>query len=654
MLKFLAWTAALGVLGALGGAVYCSVTPKIYEAKATAAAVSTVGGHPEAEAAALLNQPQLQSKAASQTGVKPIKARATANEASQLVVLTVQAGRASDAQAFAQALLKNYAAQTVESNQKLASAKRTQLQQKAKAAQISLNSSEAQIAKLKEASGIIDMDATVQQAVKYQSLLAQQRDSANQDLASLNQQISSEMAQLQKMPGTSVGKVTRTANPVLKAYEDQLVQLQQKKISLLATWLETSEPVQGIDAQINAVKKEIAAAQLPSLTVETQESAPNPVTETLKQEIAQQRAQIASDQASLRAIEQTLASQKQQNKQLPAAQVQMIQLVRQRNSAQKDFDTYSDALSTMALTGIQGEMPTLAAVLPPAAGSEPVWPDRSILMSIGAAIGLVLGAAIGFGTMERERVFAPVSLGPQAFPMPEQAAALPPQTIAPPLPGRKGTTLSALASEGGTPAESYRYMVYSLSARHPELCRSVLFSGVTSDELCSEAAAQFAVAMAETGIRTLLADINFRKPDLTSAFGGKGKSGISDMLSRTMLPTPARDLLLETAHEGLMFLPCGSEEADGLGGCHNLQIAGLMEDFDSKADIRVYNAAACTVTADAPRLVRYVDEVCLVASASDEARGLVSRARSIMQNEGAKSIEVILVDSKRSRESFVG
>lgn len=653
MLKLIAWTISLGAIGALGGFVYSQSVPKVYESRATSAALSPTEPQPDAAAVTLLRQPQLQAQASSETGVSPLEVKAANDPASKLVILTVRASNPEAAHRYAARLLNDFSARAAENNQKLTASKRTALETRFKAAQAALNKAESQITAAKQASGILDIDSTVQQAATYQSLLSQQHNAASQDLASLNSQISSEMAELAKIPGTTIGKVTRTANPVLKAYNDQLLELQKKKIGLLATWLPTAAPVQAVDAQINAVKQEIAAAQVPNLTVETQETAPNPVVETLKQEIAQQKAQLASDAASIKAIELTIAKTAADNKALPAAQGQMIQLVRARDEAQKETAAAQDALDSLGLTGAAGQMPTLTTVLPPVAIPRPVWPDQSLLISVGAAIGLVLGACIGWAGMERGVAFQPVTLGPQAFPMPTQAAALAPQTFAPPLPGRRGSTLSALVS-GGTPAESYRYMVYALSAKHPDLSRSILFTGVSSDELCSEAAAQFAIAMAETGIRTLLADINLRRSDLTAAFGGQGKSGISDMLSRTMLPTPARDLLLETPHEGLVFLPCGSEDASGLGGCHNLQIAGLMEDFDNKADIRIYNTAPCTAAADAPRLVRYVDDVWLVASAADEAKGLVGRAKEIMTNAGAKNIEVILVDAKRSRESFVG
>lgn len=655
MLKFIAWTAAFGAAGMLGGVIYAHFTPNIYESKSISSALSLSDPHPSSSAADILKQPQVQSAAAKLANGVPDGVDVAANPSNNFVQVSVRSRNPQLAAAYGKDLLASYQTVSSASNQSLLQARKTKLSSQVSQAHQKLQQVNDKIASVKQSTGILDVDSKVQQVVNYESLLTQQRDQATQDIASLQHEIQQELSQIQGLSKSQSAKVTEQANPLLKAYQSTLLELQQKKIGLLQTWLETSGPVQGVDAQINAVKKQMADAQLPQLTVESKESGPNPIRQTLAQEIANNQAQLASDQAAIIAIGHTLSTQKDESKNLPAAQAQMIGLLTLQRQAQTSFDALTNSLNSLSLTGVQGEAPTLAPVLAPSTPTEPVWPDRKLLASIGLAIGLMIGAIVGYVGLERQgpvEVFQP---GPQAFPMGYQPLAIAgASTTAPPLPGRRSEGLVALSLPGGSPSESYRYMVYSLAAKHEDMCRSMLFTGVSSDDACAEAAAQFAIAMSQTGIRTLLADINLRNSELTDAFGFKGKSGISDMLGRTMLPVPANDLLLETSHEGLFFLPSGTEESDGLGGYHNLQIAGLIEDFQSKADIRIFNAAPCTVVADAPRLVRYVDDVCVVATANDEAKGLVEKARGILANAGAKSVDVIIVDAKRSKTSFFG
>ena len=160
--------------------------------------------------------------------------------------------------------------------------------------------------------------------------------------------------------------------------------------------------------------------------------------------------------------------------------------------------------------------------------------------------------------------------------------------------------------------------------------------------------------MSQSGVRTLLADCNLRHHGLTEAFGFKGKSGISDMLGRTMLPTAGNDLLLPTAHPDLFFMPSGSEEGEGLGSFANLQINGLVQDLKERADVKVLNLPACAVVADAPRLVRFADHVCLVASKADRSRGLVAKAQEILKRAGAVEVDVLVIDRDESTHSFLG
>ncbi len=638
-----------------GGLIYDHFTPNVYESKSISSAISVNDPHPSSSAADILRQPQVQSEAAKAANGIPTAVSVSDNPSNNFVIVSVESKSPILAANYGKALLSAYQDISLKSNKQLLLTKKSSLQSQINQAHQKLVSINNQIATVKASTGILDVDSKVQQVVNYESLLGQQRDQANQDMIALTHQIQQEVGQIQGLTQSQAAKITEQANPILKAYQDTLLQLQQKKIALLQTWRRSSGPVQGVDAQINAVKREMAAAQLPQLTVQTKTTSPNPIRQTLEQEIANNQAQLASDRASVTAIGQTLASQQQQAKNLPAAQAQMINLMTEQRQAQNNYDTLSTSFNGINLTGVQGEAPTLATVLAPSASNKPVWPNQKEVLSIGLAIGLMLGAIVGYATMEREGAIQGFQPSPQAFPMPYQPLAIAgASTTAPPLPGRRSEGLVALSLPSGSPSESYRYMVYSLAAKHEDLCRSVLFTGVSSDQICSEAAAQFAIAMSQTGIRTLLADINLRNSELTDSFGFKGKSGISDMLGRTMLPVPANDLLLETSHDGLYFLPSGTEESEGLGGYHNLQIAGLIEDFQNKADVRIFNAAPCTLVADAPRLVRYMDDVCVVATTSDETRGLVEKARGILANAGAKSVDVIIVDAKRSKSSFFG
>ena len=317
------------------------------------------------------------------------------------------------------------------------------------------------------------------------------------------------------------------------------------------------------------------------------------------------------------------------------------------SSKYKDLRARSDALET---NGSATQLPLLNTFMSAEPPRVPVWPDNNLMISVGAAIGLVLGVMIGISLMTRHEVY---EAGPQ-LPSGPALPELPSGISAPPLPARRGETLATLALPSAIPAEAYRFMVFSMLSGQEETTRTVLFTGVSSDSLCSEAAAQFAIAMSQSGVRTLLADCNLRNHGLTEAFGFKGKSGISDMLSRTMLPTAGNDLVLATQHPDLFFMPSGSEEGEGLGGFANLQITGLVQELKERAEVKVLNTPACAVVADAPRLVRFADNVCLVASKADRSRGLVAKAHEILKRAGATEVDVLVIDRDESRDSFLG
>ena len=201
------------------------------------------------------------------------------------------------------------------------------------------------------------------------------------------------------------------------------------------------------------------------------------------------------------------------------------------------------------------------------------------------------------------------------------------------------------------PIESFRYMAFSMMAKEnrPGV---ILFTAVGEDVDSTGAAAEFAVAMSKTGSKTALVDCDLRLPRLSELFGVEGRSGVAEILGRTILPGESTDLFVSTEHDNLLILPAGAASASGLSDFNTSHMSGLIEDLRGKADTVVINCPPVDVFADASRLAQYVDEVCMVISAKTTSYRAIPVAQEILHKSGAKEMSIVLTNGSPTEEPF--
>ena len=664
MLRVILWAALLAGVGAGVGLAIAKFTTPIYEARYTLLA-SGGAADPAAARGEVLTMlrssslfqhavdrasqahPELNSKREAELIPRHDAMSGDGGSALEVRVQSPDPKIAADVANF---IVIEYNDDAKKSNLANTAEKRVQFVRETTTAKARVDSIQKDMEALKLRTGVNDVNAAIQTAASYEATLTQQSDSDRNQLESIKKKLSAEQDKLAATSPTTPGAVVEGPDPKLEADNKKLQELQAQRVDLLGTYLPTSQTVAAVDVKIKAQQDAIASENLKALKVQRRETQPNPAHLDLERAIAQDQAQISSLGASLEEVGKAQTRQKQAVRRLPSNEAKMLDLQRELDLASGRYKTLRASSDALDVNGLATQLPILDTFLSAEPPRVPVWPDSNLMISVGAAIGLMLGVMIGASMLTRHEEYEAGPQLPAGAALPE----LPSGISAPPLPARRGDPLAALALPSATPAEAYRFMVFSMLSGGEESTRTVLFTGVSSDSLCSEAAAQFAIAMSQSGVRTLLADCNLRNHGLTEAFGFKGKSGISDMLSRTMLPTAGNDLVLATEHPDLFFMPSGSEEGEGLSGFANLQITGLVQELKERAEVKVLNTPACAVVADAPRLVRFADNVCLVASKADRSRGLVAKAHEILKRAGATEVDVLVIDRDESKDSFLG
>jgi capsular exopolysaccharide synthesis family protein len=176
-------------------------------------------------------------------------------------------------------------------------------------------------------------------------------------------------------------------------------------------------------------------------------------------------------------------------------------------------------------------------------------------------------------------------------------------------------------------AESFRSLRTSLSLLFPdETPKTVLFTSAIPGEGKSYCSANYAAALAQQGLRTLLIDGDLRRPGLRARFALNPQTRGPGLVDCLRQPSRLTDAIRATRVKDLFVV------GDLQGSARNSELlAGT--DFKALLDLAltvfdrvVVDTAPLTAVGDTSTLAPHVDAVCLVIHAGRTPRRLVRRA----------------------------
>ncbi len=198
-------------------------------------------------------------------------------------------------------------------------------------------------------------------------------------------------------------------------------------------------------------------------------------------------------------------------------------------------------------------------------------------------------------------------------------------------------------------AEAYRTLRTNLSFYSvAQPLRALLVTSPAGGEGKSTTAANLAVAMAQSGRRTILVDCDLRRPAQHELFGLSMSPGLTSLALDEVTDLP----LQKTAVDGLWLLSSGPippNPADLLGANRmDAVIAQLLE----RADFVLFDAPPVMAAADAAILGAKVDGVLLVIQAGKTRRDHSERARERLEKAQVRIVGVTLTNAPK--DSLIG
>ncbi len=272
------------------------------------------------------------------------------------------------------------------------------------------------------------------------------------------------------------------------------------------------------------------------------------------------------------------------------------------------------------------------AILP----AEPIERNQKRTLALALVLGLSAGVGLSFGLSfldtslrnieETEKLTRLSVLGA----IPRQPALY-----------AADNTLSLKENPASPAAEAFRSLRAALHvAGRAKGNRVILMTSSAPGEGKTFCAVNYAEAVAQQGLRTLLIDADLRQPMVEKVLlPGKRSLGLSDYLNGTSGEAPT----IHPAEVGNLFvMPAGSPSSNPAELLSSVAFGALIRFLREDFDRIIIDTAPVMAVSDTLLLTEHADMVCLVIRAGKTPRNWVTRTLAMLEQAGSQPIGLLL------------
>lgn len=293
---------------------------------------------------------------------------------------------------------------------------------------------------------------------------------------------------------------------------------------------------------------------------------------------------------------------------------------------------------------------------------RPVRPDSVIVIRNGTIAGLVIGIILVFILQRFDSTFASAEEVEQLTELPVIAAIplvgqvntakLPrlslfkrtssPSSSPTPLPGSSSVSddIILIKDPGGVVAENVRNLWASLELVGKEADRrTILFSSALPGEGKTFTSCNYAVSVAQHGLKTLLIDADLRRPSVHTRFLLKNnRPGLTEHVAKGL---PLDEVVHKNVIENLDIMLTGGKcpnPSEFFGG---KGFAEILQKALATYDRVVVDSPPIIVVSDTRLIAPYIQTVCLVIKAESTSRYAVKRALNFLDMVNVRPVGII-------------
>lgn len=302
--------------------------------------------------------------------------------------------------------------------------------------------------------------------------------------------------------------------------------------------------------------------------------------------------------------------------------------------AKRDFETDQELLQTMRLKQINEsivrKIPEESIVIheEPQISQNPVSPNVTLNLVLGAVVGLIFGVGIAF-------FLEYLDTSVKSLEDVERYLQVPVLAVVP-----KDVGVLHKQSGMSPDAEAYRILRTNIefNRKNPEDNAITVVSG-GAGEGKSTTLVNLAYICAQGGYTTLMIDADLRRPRLHTFFDINNSVGLTNYLTTDLM---LEDVILQTPVDNLFFMPSGILPADAAGILNSRRMSELIQDVKQRFDLVLVDSPPILGVSDASVLASEVDLTMVVVQHRKLPRNMLLRVKHAVENVGGNVIGVVL------------
>jgi capsular exopolysaccharide synthesis family protein len=264
--------------------------------------------------------------------------------------------------------------------------------------------------------------------------------------------------------------------------------------------------------------------------------------------------------------------------------------------------------------------------------NAPIKPKRSLILMASLFIGLLIGSllAVILQGMNR-KINSKESL--------ESLTDLPLYGIIPTLKGKK-VKLEVLVNPNSHFTESLRSLRSNLQInKNPTKGNIILLTSTIAEEGKSMLTANLGAIFQMAGYKTLMINLDLRKPTLHNYFNIKNGKGMSGFLSSK---DSIQEIIFSTEHKGLHLIPSGIIPLNPSELILSDRLPKLLDILKTRYDYIFIDSAPIGLVSDTIHIMKYTDMNLIIFRESYADKSFIEGVHNIIEKNKIKSVGMIL------------
>ncbi|MGI6296576.1 MAG: polysaccharide biosynthesis tyrosine autokinase [Armatimonadota bacterium] len=497
-------------------------------------------------------------------------------------------------------------------------------------AKVKLDVLREEIAQYKDNHKVVSIDAETGTAISSIAGLRAAKSEAEAAVKEAQAASANVDLQMVTQPLVSDQLLPAEMNPRAVKLEEQLMQAEVDLRMIAQRYKPKHELYQAAEKRIEILKDKIA---------EEGPSYSSPVLNEIHQALLRKKSDaqysLATAQARLQAVDNSLAEAEERVRKLSDSQPQYVELMTEYAQAEATYKMLSEKHDQAVIA--EKEFTRTGSIVPYgwahySQGPIVQGPSRKSLLVYGFVLSLIVGvlAAVWLDSIDnRMRHASDV----------EKMLELPVLGVTPQLVVRDGmlprlTHLYPLSPM----AESYKILRTNvLFALRDNPFRTLMIATGRPGQGATTTVCNLAIALAQIGKRVILIDADMRKPSLHRFFDIPNAAGLSTLLQ-------GKGTLVDACHttevENLIVIPAGPQPMNPSELLGSEAMHELVSSLQDKCDLVLFDTPSTIVFSDSPMLANWVDAVLMVVSANQVPRGTEVHTRDLLRKARANIIGV--------------